>query len=391
MLKALGWIAGILVVVLAALWWITKPTAPEAFYAWNAAIPAKSGTLLRREAFTRGVPNGAVAWRILYVTTLQGKPALASAVVMESAAPARVPRPVIDWTHGTTGVASGCAPSASAKPFHWIPALNDLLAKGWVYVGTDYAGLGTQGPHPFLIGPDEAHSSLDAVRAARQLKSAHLANRVVVWGHSQGGNAALWTGIEAPRYAPDVNIVGIAAIAPASDLVPLVAHVRGPVVNVFLSYILRAYGAYYPDVQAKDYVTTRARLFTGDMATRCLLDWRALFAVGEAVLAGSTFFAKDPAQGTLGKRLRENTPDGAIPKPVMIAQGGADPIILPAIQKAFVQRRCAAGQKIEYKLYKGLTHGSIVELGSPLDDDLVRWTAERFDEKEQKDICKSRE
>ncbi|HEY8949525.1 MAG TPA: lipase family protein [Rhizomicrobium sp.] len=391
MLKALGWIVGILIVAIAALWWITKPIAPDAFYAWSGAIPAKPGTLLRSEAFARDVPNGAVAWRILYVTTRQRKPALASAVVMQSAAPTQSPRPVIDWTHGTTGVASGCAPSASAKPFHWIPALNDLLAKGWVYVGTDYAGLGTQGPHPFLIGPDEAHSSLDAVRAARRLKQLRLANRVVVWGHSQGGNAALWTGIEAPRYAPDVNIVGVAAVAPASDLVPLVAQVRGPVVNVFLSYILQAYGTYYPDVTAKDYVTTRAGLFTGDMATRCLLDWRTLFAVGEALLAGDTIFAHDPAKGALGKRLAENTPNGPIPAPVLIAQGSADPIILPAIQKVFVQRRCAAGQKIEYKLYNSLTHGSIVEPGSPLDDDLVRWTEERFAGKAQRDFCGMRE
>jgi alpha-beta hydrolase superfamily lysophospholipase len=385
--KALGWIAGIVAVAIAALWWITKPTAPDAFYAWNGAIPAKPGTLLRSEAFARDVPNRAIAWRILYVTTRQGKPALASAVVMQSAAPTRSPRPVIDWTHGTTGVASGCAPSASAKPFHWMPALNDLLAQGWAYVGTDYAGLGTQGPHPFLIGPDEAHSALDAVRAARQLKQVRLANRVVVWGHSQGGNAALWTGIEAPRYASDVNIVGVAAIAPASDLVPLVAQVRGPVVNVFLSYILQAYGAHYPGVRAKDYVTTRASLFTGDMATRCLLDWRALFSVGEALLAGDTIFAHDPAKGALGKRLRENTPEGPIHAPVMIAQGSADPIILPAIQKAFVQGRCAAGQKIEYMLYKGLDHGTIVEPGSPLYDDLVRWTQERFAGKGPGGIC----
>jgi len=43
----------------------------------------------------------------------------------------------------------------------------------------------------------------------------------VVWGHSQGGHAALWTGILAPTYAPEIAILGVAAVAPASDLGPL--------------------------------------------------------------------------------------------------------------------------------------------------------------------------
>jgi hypothetical protein len=38
----------------------------------------------------------------------------------------------------------------------------------------------------------------------------------VVSGH--GGHAALWTGILAPTYAPDVTLDGVAALAPAGNL-----------------------------------------------------------------------------------------------------------------------------------------------------------------------------
>ena len=48
----------------------------------------------------------------------------------------------------------------------------------------------------------------------------------MVWGHSQGGHAALWTGIVAPTYASDVPIAGVAAAAPASDLKPLLDTVQ---------------------------------------------------------------------------------------------------------------------------------------------------------------------
>ncbi len=64
------------------------------------------------------------------------------------------------------------------------------------------------------------------MRAAKQIPGLDLANQTVVWGHSQGGHAALWTGMIAPSYAPDVHVVGMAALAPASNLNGLVASVN---------------------------------------------------------------------------------------------------------------------------------------------------------------------
>lgn len=67
-------------------------------------------------------------------------------------------------------------------------------------------------------------SALDAALAARQLDTVDLQDRTAVWGHSQGGHAALWTGALAQTYAPDVDVIGVAALAPASDLIGLVGN-----------------------------------------------------------------------------------------------------------------------------------------------------------------------
>ena len=80
----------------------------------------------------------------------------------------RGPWPVIDWNHSTTGYAEHCAPSLQERPF-WAGALyfpRKVIAEGWAIVATDYIGLGTQGPHPYLFGKPSAYASLDAVRAA---------------------------------------------------------------------------------------------------------------------------------------------------------------------------------------------------------------------------------
>ena len=102
-----------------------------------------------------------------------------------------------------------------------IWGLPDMLAQGYVVVATDYPGLGTPGIHPYLIGISEARAVLDSVRAARALPNTGASNRFAVWGHSQGGHAALYTGELAASYAPELKLVGIAAAAPATYLVEL--------------------------------------------------------------------------------------------------------------------------------------------------------------------------
>jgi pimeloyl-ACP methyl ester carboxylesterase len=54
---------------------------------------------------------------------------------------------------------------------------------------------------------------LDAVRAARGLPGAGAGRSAVVFGHSQGGHAALFAGALAARYAPELDLLGVAAAA----------------------------------------------------------------------------------------------------------------------------------------------------------------------------------
>lgn len=186
---------------------------------------------------------GALAWLILYTTTRdEGRPAVASAIVVAPGGGKPGAREVIAWAHGTTGVHETCAPSVLEGTFSTgaFFSVEEVVEEGWVLVATDYVGLGTAGPHPYLIGQGEARSVLDAVRAARQMPELDLAERTVVWGHSQGGHAALWTGAIGPSYAPEVDLIGVAALAPASNLVALVdnlGNVTGG--SIFAAYASR--------------------------------------------------------------------------------------------------------------------------------------------------------
>jgi len=71
--------------------------------------------------------------------------------------------------HGTTGVADDCAPSATSNLAGQLSAVLPLLQQGYLITATDYEGLGTPGPHPYLVPTSEGRSVIDSVRAARDL------------------------------------------------------------------------------------------------------------------------------------------------------------------------------------------------------------------------------
>ena len=159
-------------------------------------LRVEPGALLRTADFDRAIPEGATARRILYTTTALGdEPAVASAILVVPEDAGDDPLPVVAWAHGTTGVAEGCAPSLLEDPFEAgaMFTLDEAIDNGWAVVATDYIGLGTEGPHAYLVGEPAGHAVLDGIRAARAVEGLSLSEQAVVWGHSQGGNAGVGT------------------------------------------------------------------------------------------------------------------------------------------------------------------------------------------------------
>jgi uncharacterized membrane protein HdeD (DUF308 family)/alpha-beta hydrolase superfamily lysophospholipase len=354
----------------------------DAFYDRPDEVPDEPGQLLRAEEFTRTIPADARARRILYTTTrADGVPAVASALVVEPVESADAPRPVIALAHGTTGVDRSCAPSVLDDPFAAgaFFALDRVVEEGWTLVATDYVGLGTEAPHPYLVGEPAGRSVLDAVRAAKQLDGVRVADETVVWGHSQGGGAALWTGVLAPSYAPDTNVIGVAALAPASDLVGLVDNLSEVTAgSIFAAYVLEGYASAYDDVSVDDYVRPSARSSFDEVVGRCLAEPSALLSVIGSIALGNEIFSNDLASGPLLARFEENVPTAPIDAPLLLAQGASDQLVLPSVQADYVAARCADGQDVDYREYEGLDHVPLVEADSPLIPELVDWTRDRL-------------
>ncbi|MCW2288323.1 uncharacterized membrane protein HdeD (DUF308 family) [Leucobacter luti] len=357
--------------------------APGTFYTAPAEIPDTPGTLLRTKPLTEGVPSGAEAWKILYTTThSDGSPAISSGTIIAPKTRGGDPLPLLSVAHGTTGVAAKCAPSLSATPFSdgAGAALEEMVTKhGWAAVTSDYIGLGTSGTHPYLIGDAEARNVLDATRAAQQFSEISTTERTVVWGHSQGGQGSLWTGQIAAEYAPDIDIVGVAAFAPAADLYGLAEVNKNDAPGKTVSaYIAATWDTLYPELDLAAHLTPGSAAPVSKIQNLCFNGQDVLAAILRGTQVPNQIFPDSLLAGKFGRLLKAQTPVGPFPAPVLVAQGLADPLVKPEQQRAWVGGRCAAGEEIDYRTYPGLNHLTLVAADSPLTPQLVAWTLDRW-------------
>ena len=276
--------------------------------------------------------------------------------------------PIITWAHGTTGMADKCAPTRlTAGP----QLLNQWLKDGFAVVRTDYEGLGTPGVHPYLNGASEGHSVLDIVRAARKLDK-RLGKRVLISGHSQGGQAALFAAALAPKYTPELNVRGTVAFAPASHLseqVPIVRALTSPSgLTALAMMIARGLDLSDPSLDVPSLLTDKVRALYPSIDTSCLGDLGKSDSYGG--IAPSEIFRDDANLDKAVAALnRIDDPENlTIKTPLRIEQGTADTTVLPLFTDQLNTELTKRGTKVVYKKYDGVNHGTVVTAKAPTTD-----------------------
>ncbi|WP_431280330.1 alpha/beta fold hydrolase [Leifsonia poae] len=338
-----------------------------AFYEQPSPLPAGDpGTLIRSQRVL-GAPNGAEAWRILFRSTdVLGHPVVNSGLVVAPTSPAPSGgRTIVSWGHPTTGSAQRCAPSLGTDPFDLVEGLDGFLKRGYIVAYTDYTGMGTKGPDSYLIGDTAGKNVLDTARATRELLGTDASNRVVAWGHSQGGQAALFAGQLAAEYAPDLDLRAVAVAAPAADLGDLIKADIGDISGVSISsYAFTAfedvYGPNTPAAKLDSILTPAAIAALPSMAKLCLIGQnKQLHAIGKP-LVGDFLKADPETTEPWASLLKQNTPGAVpIPVPVFVAQGETDQLVRPQATAAFVEHERAIGTDVSFLRIPDTGHGLV--------------------------------
>jgi alpha-beta hydrolase superfamily lysophospholipase len=365
--------------------------AVPAFYHPPKPLPeAPAGTLIRSERVTgvRGVPAGATVWRILFhSTTIYGADLAESGYVVApgTSAPA-AGFPVIAWAHGTTGFAQPCAPSlftdagGATRPY-LLPGLDQYLRAGFVVAAADYQGQGVaDGVHPYLLGSSEGRAVLDATRATRQLPGLRTANAVVIYGHSQGGHAALFAGEMAAGYAPDLHVVGVVAAAPATGLSTLISIIGTPAGERVLSFsIPTAYSwtRTYNDLPSADVFTPAGARFASSEVTKGCLGAVTSAIASHHVTPAGVFPSSAETNPVVVSHAQANDPGNVrTPVPMLVLQGTADGTVPPSLTDAFVTvKACRIGDSVDYLHVTGATHATVVFVAAPT---ILQWMEGRL-------------
>ena len=356
----------------------------DAFYATPAGLDAaKPGTVFRVETLPAAPVAGASSFRILYRTERpDGTAAVAGAMVFVPITPAPAAgRPVLAYAHGTIGQGRGCAPSRRADPIGPNTWYAQAIASGFVVVATDYAGIGTAGPNLFLVGQAESLDIVNSVRALEQVPGADPSRKWVVFGHSQGGHSALWTGELAAQEMPERSLIGVAAAAPAADLPMIISQQWNSGVGWGVgAEVAQSWTAEYPNLDIGAAISSEGNRWTSQIADACLgvgVPVPPLLGFVAAAVGVPYFNGNPTVDPRIAKVAAEQTPK-PLPAtlPLLIAQGTADTVIPPESNAALQETWCAAGSNLTMMWMGGVGH---VAAGTTAAPTIVPWLRALFD------------
>jgi hypothetical protein len=314
--------------------------------------------------------------------------------------PGNGPRPLISYAVGTYGQGDQCAPSRLFNQgIHFSSGLDimmnyeegfiaTMLARGFAIVVTDYEGLGTPGVHTYLNRAAQGHAVIDAARAALKIPGTSLTpdGPVAFWGYSQGGGAVASAAELAPRYAPDVHLVGVWAGAPPADFSQALPFLDGSFLVGALGYVLNSTIAAYPEAEAP--IRSSLSPYGEDLLDRtkeqCAVQTMLTFAFHRL----QEYFTSDPADLGNQEPLRSIFAEQRLGRyrpraPVMIDQNRFDPLVPWAPTRQLATDWCSQGADIEFWTNEEppfLNKLGINHMLTPLVDGErgMQWIADRF-------------
>lgn len=280
--------------------------------------------------------------------------------------------PVISFGHGTTGIAPACGPSSDPDLLGHLPLVRTFLNEGYAVAVTDYEGLGQPGTHPYLEPRTAAFNMIDAVRALRAL-TPDVSPRWIAYGASQGGQAAWATDELNSYYGSGLDLLGSVALSPPANITGMARLAR-------TGSLTERQAAMYP------LVVVGLGRYNGDIPEWSYLHGQAAANEGALDTCKSPITDPDSAAVDLKPDTEAQTdalrsalqrialPQRKIDKPMLVANGSEDPVVLADWVNAAVAESCALGGQIQHLEIAGAGHD-----GMPAADGAVHaWIADRF-------------
>ncbi|MET7768963.1 lipase family protein [Nocardia sp. NPDC005366] len=357
---------------------------PDPFFAAPAGLAdAAPGDVLdvRAEPPLPYFPTATVTLIKFRSMNSQGNPIAATTTVL-TPADQKPGAPLLSYQHIINGLGTQCSVFHGLYDYdpnllyRAVPLLNTMLLRGWSIALPDH------------LGPNAAYGAarlggqitLDGIRAAQRVRQLGLADSpAAMLGYSGGGMATAWAAALAPRYAPELRLVGAAAGGVPTNI-NLMARGLGlephPMFGLAMGAALGLEREYPDRLPISDQLNTQGRAIREAMANACTYELIALGAMQSArALASSTSLIDDQrvweVSGENSLELFAETPT----VPVFEWHTPIDPLIPVDSVDRTNRRYCDAGVRLWSELYPSPDHLATAVLGFP---SAVNWLDARF-------------
>jgi Secretory lipase len=154
------------------------------------------------------------------------------ATVIRPAGTALAPVRLLSYQTFYDGVASTCRPSYTLQggdPSNTTANADEALMLDYVHQGFTVVTSDYEGPtDDYGAGHESGYGTLDAIRAAEHVLGLQPRSAPVgMVGYSGGSIASEWASELAPRYAPELDLIGVAEGGIPADYIHTVAYIDG--------------------------------------------------------------------------------------------------------------------------------------------------------------------
>ncbi len=232
------------------------------------------------------------------------------------------------------------------------------LAAGYAVTVADQHALG---PHPYLNGEAAADDVADIVRAARRTDP-RVGRNWLVAGFSRGAHAALFTGLVASRYAPELHFRGTVAIAPPVHAPALVAGLTADgdrPVSPLLPFLLAGRESAFLTDTGRALVALAAVARFDEVADAT---WHVTNNDG-----GFTALDRQPGVAPLLEACR--VPVTRMDRPVLLTAGDADDVVLADVVARYYTDVRRTGADVRFDRHD-TTHRGLLSAGM---DEILAW------------------
>ncbi|MFD6464024.1 lipase family protein, partial [Streptomyces roseolus] len=334
-----------------------------------------NGTLLTVEPLPRELwpENTKQGYRIEYVASnfSGGKRAVGGSVFVPELGPD--PAPVLTWAHCTVGSNEHNAPSKVGLIPEERVHLSYWLAAGFVVAATDYEGLGTKEPHPYLDGEAIADDIIDIARAVHAM-DLDIDNRTMIGGFSQGGHGSLFAAAICTAYAPELDLRGTVSLAPPVRFLEFVRPytVEGDgSVHALVPTILAGLHTRRPEFDPGPRLSSAGRALLRAATQQSMKDLDALCSATTNDEAGVTGIGT--WQPLIDALESTSPPVTKYDRPLFLCAGGADPVFTSHQGSTYSRELAECGSDVTFHDFESLDHVGLLE---PAAQHATRWAAD---------------